>query len=238
VRLEASAASASRGRVRLTFAVSDTGVGLKPAEIKRLFRPFAQARSDIAQRYGGSGLGLAFVKAVAKAMGGDLRVSSARPHGTTFHLDLLVQPVSATAQRAAGGPSAYQRIAPTRRLTVLCAEDNPYGRVVLNTILGELGHVAEFVASGEAAVDAVARGGYDLLLIDVMLTGIDGMEAARRIRALPGAQSRIPIVGISGRAELADGAMPRSAGMDAFLAKPLSPSALAQVFQTLAARPA
>jgi CheY-like chemotaxis protein len=236
VRLEASAQPATRGRIRLSFAVSDTGMGLTPAEIKRLFRPFAQARSDIAQRYGGSGLGLAFVKAVAKGLGGDLRVSSAGARGTTFHLELLVRPASPAARRRAGEQPTCLRVAPARRLTILCAEDNPYGRVVLNTILGELGHAAEFVGSGEAAVEAIARGGYDLLLIDVMLPGIDGMAAARRIRALPGTASRIAIVGISGRAELADAT--KAAGMDAFLVKPLSPSVLAQVFQTLTARSA
>jgi CheY-like chemotaxis protein/nitrogen-specific signal transduction histidine kinase len=232
VRLEASAQPAARGRQRLTFAVSDTGVGLTPAEIKRLFRPFARGRSDVAERFGGSGLGLAFVKAVARAMGGDLRVSSAGPRGTTFQLDIMVQPVAAT-RRASGDHPASPRIPSVRGLTVLCAEDNPYGRVVLNTILGELGHVAEFVGSGEAAVEAVGRGRYDVLLIDLVLSGIDGLEAARRIRALAGPPSRIPIVGISGRAELADRAQTRSAGMDAFLPKPLSPSALAQVFGTL-----
>lgn len=234
VRLEAAARPASRGRTRLIFTVSDTGVGLTPAEIKRLFRPFAQASADIARRYGGSGLGLSFVKAVAKAMGGDLRVTSTPPRGTTFRLELLVQSVSPTEQRAGG--DLPLKGATARRLRILCAEDNPYGRVVLNTILGELGHTAEFVGSGEGAVESVARGGYDLLLLDVMLTGIDGIEAARRIRALPGAASRIPIVGVSGRAELANAASTRAAGMDAFLVKPLSPTQLAQVFRTLTAR--
>lgn len=235
VRLEASARPATRGRLRLSFAVSDTGVGLTPAEIKRLFRPFAQANSDIAQRYGGSGLGLAFVKAVATAMGGDLKVTSAGPRGTTFQLDLLVKPASAALRVAAERP-ASPRIRASRRLTVLCAEDNPYGRVVLNTILGELGHVAEFVGSGEAAIEAVARARYDVLLVDVMLSGIDGLETARRIRALTGPASRVPIVGISGRAELAETAETRAAGMDAFLVKPLGPSALAEVFRRLTAR--
>ena len=82
-------------------------------------------------------------------------------------------------------------------LNILCAEDNPYGRVILNTILTEFGHRADFVGSGEAAVEAAARGGYDRVLMDVTLTGIDGLEATKRIRALPGRAGRIPVIGIS-----------------------------------------
>ena len=112
---------------------------------------------------------------------------------------------------------------------MLCVEDNPYGRIVLNTILTELGHRADFVGTGEAAIDAVANGRYDAVLMDVTLPGIDGFEATRRIRALPRPAGAVRIVGISGRANAADEASGRAAGMDAYLAKPLSPSALAAV---------
>jgi two-component system, sensor histidine kinase len=121
------------------------------------------------------------------------------------------------------------RTASLRSLAVLCVEDNPYGRIVLNTILTELGHRADFVGTGEAAVDAVAAGNYDAVLMDVTLPGIDGFEAARRIRALAHPANAVRIVGVSGRANAPDEATGRSAGMDAYLSKPLSPSALAAV---------
>ena len=124
-----------------------------------------------------------------------------------------------------------------RPLNVLCVEDNPYGRVVLNTILTELGHRADFVGTGAAAVDAVAQGRYDVVLMDVTLPDIDGVEATRRIRALDGPAGRVPIVGVSGRANAADEAAGRAAGMDGYLTKPLSPSALTQVLGSLAPRP-
>jgi len=222
VRLDVRAVRAPRGRAKVVVAVSDSGIGLKPAEIKRLFRPFTQANADIARRYGGTGLGLAVVKALAKLMGGDLTVTSGHGRGSTFRLSALF--AVATAGAAGNAPPPRTAI-PARRLAVLCVEDNPYGRVILNTILTELGHRADFAASGEEAAAAVARG-YDAVLMDVTLPGIDGLEATRRIRALAGAAARTPIVGISGRTEVGDEAAARAAGMDAYLRKPLSPSAL------------
>jgi two-component system, sensor histidine kinase len=224
VRLDARATPAGRGRVKLRFTIADSGIGLSRAEIKRLFRPFTQANAEIARRYGGSGLGLAVVKSLAKRMGGDLTVTSTPGRGASFRLSVLL-PIAAAA--APGATPAQQVTAPARRLAVLCAEDNPYGRVILNTILTELGHRADFVASGEEAVEAVKRG-YDVVLMDVTLPGIDGLEATRRIRALAGAASRTPIVGISGRSAVGDEQAARAAGMNSYLRKPVSPSALSE----------
>jgi CheY-like chemotaxis protein len=108
-------------------------------------------------------------------------------------------------------------------------EDNPYGRVILNTILTELGHRADFVGAGEEAIDAVQRS-YDVVLMDVKLPGIDGLETTRRIRELAGPHGATPIIGISGRTETGDEAAARSAGMNAYLRKPISPSALVEAF--------
>jgi CheY-like chemotaxis protein len=224
VRLEARAARAGRGKIKLLFTVTDSGIGLTRAEIKRLFRPFTQANAEIARRYGGAGLGLAVVKSLAKLMGGGLTVTSTPGRGASFRL-AIVLPIAATG--TSDGPHAQQTKTPARRLVVLCAEDNPYGRVILNTILTELGHRSDFVASGEEAVDAVKRG-YDVVLMDVTLPGIDGLEATRRIRALADAASRTPIVGISGRTEIGDEEAARAAGMDSYLRKPISPSALSE----------
>jgi len=224
VRLDlraARAARAARGRVRLVFTVTDSGIGLKAAEIKRLFRPFVQASAEIARRYGGAGLGLAVVKYLAKLMSGDLTVTSSYGRGSSFRLSAVL--TIATAAAAANAPQ--QAAAPARRLTILCAEDNPYGRVILNTILAELGHRADFVGSGEEAVAAVERG-YDVVLMDVTLPGIDGRETARRIRALAGTPASTPIIGITGRSEGGDEEAARAAGMDFYLRKPISPSAL------------
>ena len=222
VRLEVSAEALKRGRLMLVFSISDTGIGLKPAEIHRLYRPFTQANADIARRYGGTGLGLVVVKALAKSMGGDLTVTSGYGEGSTFRFSVQVGIAAVKTERDPPQPRAE---IPPRRLAILCAEDNPYGRVILNTILTELGHRADFASSGEEAVAAMPRG-YDAVLMDVALPGIDGLEATRRIRALAGAAAQTTVIGISGRSEPGDEAGARAAGMNAYLRKPLSPKAL------------
>jgi CheY-like chemotaxis protein len=123
--------------------------------------------------------------------------------------------------------------APVRPLSILCAEDNPYGRVVINTILTELGHRADFVEGGGPAVEAAARGGYDAVLMDVTLAGIDGIEATRRIRTLPGKTGKVPVIGISGRGESGEEAAARAAGMNFYFVKPVSPSKLAKALAAL-----
>jgi two-component system, sensor histidine kinase len=226
VALDVTVERLARGRVRLVFTVTDSGVGLAAAEVKRLFRPFAQANEEIARRYGGAGLGLAFVKRIAKAMRGDLTVKSKPGTGSTFRFTATVDLVTPARAEAKDG-SASARAAPIRPLRILCVEDNPYGRVVLNTILTELGHRADFVGTGEAAVEAAAGKSYDAVLMDVTLPGIDGLEATRRIRARIGSDVRV--IGVSGRSSPEEATRARAAGMDEYLPKPLSPSALARV---------
>jgi CheY-like chemotaxis protein len=227
------AAPAARGRHRLTFTFADSGVGLTRAEIARLFRPFSQASTAIAHRYGGAGLGLLFVKRLAEAMGGKLTVTAKAGSGSTFRLSVVLDAAQAGA---AQGSAAKGRGPATKALHVLCAEDNPYARVVLNTILVELGHRVDFAGTGEAAIAAVERNGYDVVLMDVTLPGLDGLAAARAIRAMQGGVAHVPIIGISGRTETADQNAALAAGMDAFLAKPVSPAALAELVSTLRTR--
>jgi CheY-like chemotaxis protein/nitrogen-specific signal transduction histidine kinase len=230
VALAIDAAREARGSHRLTFTITDSGIGLSTKERARLFRPFNQANAAIARRYGGSGLGLSFVQRLAKAMGGDLTLKSRAARGSTFTLTVNLAEAAGAPLVAAGANG--QRVAGTRSLHVLCAEDNPYARVVLNTILTELGHRVDFSGTGEAAVMAVNRGVYDLVLMDVTLHGTDGLAATRAIRALAGEAARVPIIGISGHTDARDEAAARAAGMNAFLGKPVSPAALAQAVGT------
>ena len=224
VALNVTPVRSAKGKVGVSFAVSDSGIGLSLAEIKRLFRPFSQANVSIASRFGGAGLGLSSVKQLARAMGGDVVIKPRRGGGTTFTLTVILKrakgPVTNTSADGAEAPPDRMQA-----LRILSVEDNPFGRVVLNAILTELGHSAEFIGRGEAAAERIAEGAFDAVLMDMVLPGIDGIEAIKRIRALGSPAGRIAIIGVSGRGD--DEAAARGAGADAFLVKPVSPRALA-----------
>jgi CheY-like chemotaxis protein len=213
-----------KGKVGVSFAISDSGIGLTLNEIKRLFRPFSQANVSIASRFGGAGLGLSSVKQLARIMGGDIVVSQRRNGGATFTLTVTLN--RAKASKAAGANGEGDALSdPERPLRVLSVEDNPFGRVVLNAVLTELGHSAEFIGRGEAAAERIAQGAFDAVLMDMVLPGINGIEAIKRIRELDAPLGGIAIIGVSGRGD--DEAASRAAGADAFLVKPVSPRALA-----------
>jgi CheY-like chemotaxis protein/nitrogen-specific signal transduction histidine kinase len=224
VVMKVSALRAGKGWVGIAFKVSDSGIGLSLAEIKRLFRPFSQANVSIASRFGGAGLGLSSVKQLARAMGGDIVVAQRRGGGTIFTLTVTLARAKGPIAIMSGlDPDLSSE--PRAALRVLSVEDNPFGRVVLNAILTELGHQAEFIGRGEAAAERVAQGGFDAVLMDMVLPGINGIEAIRQIRALPAPFGNVAIIGVSGRGD--DEAGSRQAGADAFLVKPVSPRALA-----------
>jgi CheY-like chemotaxis protein len=224
VALAVSAMRGAKGKIGVGFAVSDSGIGLTLQEIKRLFRPFSQANVSIASRFGGAGLGLSSVKQLARAMGGDIVIAQRRGGGTTFTLTVTLARAKAE-NVASSGADGDLPSDPGQALRVLSVEDNPFGRVVLNAILTELGHQAEFIGRGEAATERIARGDFDAVLMDMVLPGITGIEAITRIRSLASPLGRIAIIGVSGRGD--DEAASLAAGADAFLVKPVSPRALA-----------
>lgn len=234
VNLGVSVKSKTKDKLWISFAVSDSGIGLSQAEIKRLFKPFSQANLSIASRFGGAGLGLSSVRQLARAMGGDVTVARRNGGGAMFTMTVPL----AQADQLATIPAASdnQPLAKSKSLRLLSVEDNPFGRVVLNAILTELGHRTEFIGNGEDAPKRIAQGKFDAVLMDMVLPGIDGIEATRRVRALGKPHGRIAIIGVSGRAE--DEQASRAAGADAFLVKPVSPRALATALLEATRRPA
>jgi CheY-like chemotaxis protein len=224
VSLRVAPLRSTKGRIAVAFAVSDSGIGLTLSEIKRLFRPFSQANVSVASRFGGAGLGLSSVRQLARAMGGDVVITQQRGGGTTFTLKVVMSAAKA-GTAATSSAEGEVPISSLPSLRLLSVEDNPFGRVVLHAILTELGHHTEFIGQGEAAPERLAQGRFDAVLMDMVLPGINGVEAIRRIRALEAPLGRIPIIGISGRSE--DEAASRDAGADVFLVKPVSPRALA-----------
>jgi two-component system, sensor histidine kinase len=223
VTLKVTPLRGTKGKIGIAFAVSDSGIGLTLPEIKRLFRPFSQANVSIASRFGGAGLGLSSVKQLARAMGGDIVVAQRRNGGTTFTLTVVMSRAEGSLTIMSGADADTAN--PGRALRILSVEDNPFGRVVLNAILTELGHQAEFIGRGEAAAERIARGDFDAVLMDMVLPGINGIEAISQIRKLKPPLGRIAIIGVSGRGD--DEVASREAGADAFLVKPVSPRALA-----------
>jgi CheY-like chemotaxis protein/nitrogen-specific signal transduction histidine kinase len=233
VALRVTPLRSTKGRIAVAFAVSDSGIGLTLSEAKRLFRPFSQANVSIASRFGGAGLGLSSVRQLARAMGGDIAVTQRKGGGSTFTLSVVMMPAKETAHAASDGDKLPE---PSPSLRLLSVEDNPFGRVVLNAILSELGHQTEFIGKGEAAPERIAQGAFDAVLMDMVLPGIDGIEAIRRIRALDPPHGRVAIIGVSGRGD--DEAASRDAGADAFLVKPVSPRALATALREATRRAA
>lgn len=223
VDLAVSADVVRDGRCRLNFAVSDTGAGMAPETLDRLFQSFSQAEAGTARRYGGSGLGLAISRQLVELMGGHIGVESTPGQGSLFWFDLTlplaagVEPVSEAPEpdeQAADGLLAGRRI--------LVAEDNETNAVVASRLLERFGIEVSIVRDGQQAVDAAAAGTYDAILMDVNMPVLDGLRATEAIRALPGAAARVRIIACTANAFEGDVKICQAVGMDDFLPKPFS----------------
>jgi signal transduction histidine kinase/ActR/RegA family two-component response regulator len=220
----------------LVIAVADTGIGMDEATRALLFQRFSQGDDSTSRRYGGTGLGLEISRSLARMMGGDITVQSAPGAGSRFELRLPVaDAVAAEPVRAAEPGVPARALAATQRLRLLVAEDNEVNREVLAAMIDGLGQEAHFAQDGREALDAAASQDFDLVLMDLHMPGMDGIEAARAIRALEGGRSRVPIAALT--ADAFDDTRERcmAAGMDAFLPKPVSVEALARLIAAQAA---
>jgi len=209
---------------RLAFEVRDTGIGISEAAQRRLFEPFTQADESTTRRFGGTGLGLAISKELVALMGGTLAVTSRPGVGSTFRIELALH-VAAEAsgpEPAAGLPGADGRLA---GLHLLVAEDNPVNLQVVVAMLEGMGARVACAVDGAQAVAQCRNGRFDALLMDIQMPGMDGYEAARRIRA-EGAR-RMPIIAVTANAMPTDRDLALAAGMNDHLAKPLTRDALA-----------
>ncbi len=218
----------------LTVAVSDTGIGIGAERLEQVFAPFEQADSSTTRRFGGTGLGLTIVRQLLAIMSGTVAVTSELGVGTRFVVTLpaaAAEPTTTTWPRAAESQH-LRALRPVQRLLV--AEDNPVNAKVLTTWLKKRGYHVDLVGDGAAAVAAVTQGDYDLVLMDVQMPGMDGLEATRTIRArqAPSGQ-RLPIVALTANAMKGDDQRCREAGMDGYLAKPVAFAELAAALRGL-----
>ncbi|MEW5729044.1 MAG: ATP-binding protein [Pseudomonadota bacterium] len=221
---------APAGDGRVGFAVTDTGIGIPPDALDKLFGAFSQVDGSIARRFGGTGLGLAISRRLVEAMGGAITVASEPGKGSTFAFQL---PLPATTQPPAASPDALPEVAPLR---ILLAEDNPVNQMVAVKLLSRHGHLIDVAANGADAVAAVARADYDLVLMDMQMPDLDGLQATARIRALPGEKGLTPIVAMTANAMAGDRERCLAAGMDDYVSKPVDIPKLMGILAAIATR--
>jgi signal transduction histidine kinase/CheY-like chemotaxis protein len=228
VCLEVTQSSLANGRVPLRIVVRDTGIGIPPEAQARLFQEFTQVDASATRRYGGTGLGLAICRRIVLAMGGEIGVESRSGAGATFTVAVALE--RAQAPLAPETDVAAPAVTPLR---ILLAEDNPVNREVALGLLQRHGHSVTVVTDGAEAVAAARAGGFEVILMDVHMPGMDGTEASRIVRDFPGPAGRVPIVALSASVLKDEIDICFEAGMDEFLAKPIDPAALAGVLARL-----
>lgn len=232
VRLGLRATPGADGEGGVEIAVSDTGLGMTVEQMSGLFRPFVQAEAGTARRYGGTGLGLSICRKLATMMGGDIAVDSTPGRGSTFRVWLPLPACEPQAEDAAAEDPADMP-----ELRVLVADDNPVNLAVARAILEAAGVVVEVAVHGGAALDQLRAQSFDLVLMDVHMPVMDGVEAVGRIRDGQAGRADMPVIALTADGLAGDDARLRSAGFDAVETKPVRPSALLNAMtQVLAAR--
>jgi len=245
VTVRASLERANEQEVVLRFSVRDTGIGIPTDKLTLLFNKFIQVDASTTRKYGGTGLGLAISKQLAEMMGGEIGVQSDPGRGSEFWFTARFdkQPqarancVVAALSKARGTENRQPPVSsePLRRsfrtgVRILLAEDNITNQQVAIGILHKLGLSADAVANGHEAVEAMQRIAYDLVLMDVQMPEMDGLEATRAIRSkVEVLENSVPIIAMTAHAIQGDREKCLQAGMDDYLAKPVTPSALSQV---------
>jgi PAS domain S-box-containing protein len=218
--------TAEYGGGRLHVGVRDTGIGIDESALETIFQPFKQADGGIQREYGGTGLGLTICRELVHAMHGFIEVESQVGVGSLFTFDIpseAVEEMDALPMSDAGEPQG---------LKVLVVEDNDVNRMVVTRMLGQLGCLVDAARSGEEALERLARDIPDIILMDVQMPGIDGLETTRRIRKLPKG-NRVPIVALTANAFREDRDACFESGMDDFLAKPVRRNDLSRMLDTV-----
>ena len=207
------------GSQRLRFEVQDTGIGVPEHFHATLFERFEQADGSSTRKYGGSGLGLAITKRLAEMMGGAVGFSSTPGQGSTFWIEIDGETVEPAEAAQADEPDIGD-------FRVLLVEDNATNRLVISRILEALGVTVDTAEDGAEGVELAAKGGYDLVLMDIQMPGMDGIEATKRIRALDGPIASTPILAVTANVLADQRTSYADAGMDGVVAKPVSAGAL------------
>ncbi|MBI5107402.1 MAG: GAF domain-containing protein [Rhodocyclales bacterium] len=231
IELRARILDTTANDLLLKFEVADTGIGIAPEQQARLFHIFEQADSSTTRRYGGTGLGLAITRRLAELMGGSVGVDSVPGQGSCFWFSARLGHAAGTlhAVPAPVATNTHRLHSSFHGARILLAEDNPLNCEVALEVLSSVGLVADTAGDGRVAVDKARVGGYDLILMDIQMPEMDGIEATLAIRALPEGGD-LPIVAMTANAFSDDRARCLAAGMNDFVAKPVDPE---QLYATL-----
>jgi PAS domain S-box-containing protein len=230
----------NNGKPMLKFSVSDTGIGIAKAQRKRLFSAFEQANNSIARRFGGTGLGLAISNKIVRLMGGGFEVESTPGKGSTFSFMIEVKAESSSIPVENGtkahankqeevGPAKSQE---TIKRSILIAEDNEINRSVLSAFLSRLPVNLTMVENGAKAVEMADAQPFDIILMDVQMPILDGVNATKQIRAGQGPCRHTPIIALTANAMPGDQKLYLDAGMTGYVSKPIDPEALFTALKT------
>lgn len=221
------------GAPRLRVEIADTGIGIDAAGREKLFRPFSQVDASIARRFGGTGLGLTICKEIVERLGGCIGVDSVPGEGSTFWFDIPVETAQAPADSFGGQPALAREDLPSLR--ILLVEDNPMNVQVATRFLAHLGQAPDVAQDGSVAVTRASEKRYDLILMDMQMPEMDGIEAARRIRAGGGPSAATRIIAMTANASDDDREQCMRAGMDGFQSKPITIAQLHRLLSDAAA---
>jgi CheY-like chemotaxis protein len=210
-------------RHRIRVRVRDTGIGIPENRIGHLFQSFTQVDAETNRAYGGTGLGLAISRRLVEMMGGNIHVESRMGQGATFEFTFT----AGIADQALGAVETVHADSP-KGLKILVAEDNKINQIVTVRMLERMGCVADLACDGASAIRSVQTHAYDLVLMDLGMPDLDGFEATRQIRRLPGAQSCVPIVALTASASNQVRSQCLAAGMNDYLCKPMEREALSR----------
>ncbi|WP_052812934.1 PAS domain S-box protein [Desulfonatronum thioautotrophicum] len=232
VSLEIAALDPDQGDLlNILFTVSDSGIGIPSDKLQYLFKPFVQVDASLTRNYQGAGLGLAIVKRLVDLMGGEISMKSVVNEGTTVHVRLPFKRPTGTNIPAEQGSRQLSQA--ERRMQILMAEDEPSSSFPTITLLEKAGHFVTLAEDGQQALDLLAAQDFDVILMDVQMPVMNGVEATRAIRKSPtlGAKKNIPIIALTAYAMAGDRAKFLEAGMNDYLAKPVKVEDLVKMLE-------
>lgn len=206
------------GNYILKFSVEDTGIGIAENEKKLLFQNFSQVDSSITRRYGGTGLGLAISKRLVNMMGGEIWVESEKGKGSKFYFTVLLKPGKEVIRERNDEICIFKTMLP---LTILLAEDDEVNQTVCTRLLREKGHEVDVAKNGIEALKLYQRKEYDVILMDIQMPEMDGIEATKKIREIEGEKKHTPIIALTSYALKGDRERFLALGMDEYMSKPI-----------------